>query len=158
LTVWRPLLRRRWRGRRVALAVFALVIGLAAIALLTVGSGTYETFPRTGLLTPAQRYEAPAWTKPCWRDALYRDDTTCAHVNGRVVWIQRRDSDGDGDRHLVLMVHLHPRIVKISRDLPVSRLPRIGTRIEVAGYLLVGGSGRPEIEARTFRPGGPTGD
>jgi hypothetical protein len=39
----------------------------------------------------------------------------------------------------------------------VSRLPRLGTRIDVAGYLLVGDSGRPEIEARTLRPGGPTG-
>jgi hypothetical protein len=155
---WRARLPLRRRWQRVALGALFFMIGIAAISIATFGSGSYETFARTGLLTPAQRYEAPAWTKPCWRDALYRDDTTCAHVKGRVVWIQRRDPDGDGDRHLVLMVHLHPRIVKISRDLPVSRLPRIGTRIEVAGYLLVGGSGRPEIEARTFRPGGPTGD
>jgi hypothetical protein len=154
---WRPRLPLRRRWQRVALGALFVMIGIAAIALATFGSGTYETFPRTGVLTPAQRYEAPAWTKPCWRDALYRDDSTCAHVKGRVVWIQRRDPDGDGDRHLILMVHLHPRIVKIAPDLPVSRLPRLGTRIDVAGYLLVGDSGRPEIEARTLRPGGPTG-
>jgi hypothetical protein len=133
------------------------VVALAGIAVATAGSGSYETFPRTALLTPAQRYEAPAWTKPCWRDALYRPDSTCAHAKGRVVWIQRSDPDGDGDRHLIVMVRLHPRLVKIARELPLSRLPRLGTQIEAAGYVLVGGSGRPEIDSRTFTPGGPTG-
>jgi hypothetical protein len=144
-------------AKRTALAIVLVAIVLAAIAAATAGPGSYETFPRTALLTPAQRYEAPAWTKPCWRDALYRDDATCARVKGRVVWIQRHDPDGDGDRHLIVMVHFHPRIVKVARDLPMSRLPRLGTRIEAVGYLLVGGSGRPEIDSRSFTPGGPTG-
>ncbi len=143
--------------RRVA-AVVLLLVALAAVAAAVVlARGTYETYPRSALLTPAGRRAAPAWTRPCWATVRDIANPTCAHVTGRVVWTQRHDPDGDGDRHFIVVAKLHPRIVKIAPSLPVSHLPRYGTRIDAVGYLYLGASGKMEISAVRFRPGGPTG-
>jgi hypothetical protein len=134
------------------------LVALAAIAAAVVlARGSYETYPRTGLLTAAGRRAAPAWTRPCWTTARHLRATTCAHVSGRVVWIQHHDPDGDGDRHLIVVERLHPRIVKIAPSLPVSHLPGYGTRIDAVGYLDLGGSGNMELIAARLVPGGPTG-
>jgi hypothetical protein len=138
--------------------VLLLVVALlAVVAVVAVGPGSYETYPRSQLLTAAGQREAPAWTRPCWALARKRPEPTCAHVSGRVVWIQREDPDGDGDRHLVIVGRLRPRIVKISSTLPVSQLPGYGTRIDAVGYLYRGSSGHLEVIAARLVPGGPSG-
>jgi hypothetical protein len=60
--------------------------------------GDFQSYPRTALVTGAGRAEAPAWTEPCWASAPYTDQERCEHVSGRVVWVQKHDPDGDGDR------------------------------------------------------------
>jgi hypothetical protein len=129
-----------------------VVVLLAAVA---VGPGSYETYPRSALLTAAGQRAAPAWTRPCWRLARKRRESTCVHVSGRVAWIQHEDPDGDGDRHLVLVGRLHPRVVKIPKTLAVSQLPGYGTRVDAVGYLFRGSSGRLEVMATRLVPGGP---
>jgi hypothetical protein len=148
---------RRRRVRRAAAALLLLVALAAVAAAVLLARGTYETYPRSKLLTAAGRRAAPAWTRPCWPSVRKIANPTCAHVTGRVVWTQRHDPDGDGDRHFVVVARLHPRIVKIAATLPVSHLPRYGTQIDAVGYLYLGASGKLEIAALRFLPDGPTG-
>ena len=149
--------RRRRRARRVAAALLLVIALLAIAAVVLLAPGTYETYPRSALLTTAGRRAAPDWTRPCWARARKLREPTCAHVSGRVVWIQREDPDGDGDRHLVVAGELRLRVVKIPKTLPVSRLPGYGKRIDAVGYLALGSSGHPEVIAARLVPGGPSG-
>jgi hypothetical protein len=134
-----------------------LVALVAVIGLVTLAPGSYQTYPRTSLLTAAGRKAAPAWTQPCGAIARWATDRDCARVEGRVVWIQRHDPDGDGDRHLIVVERLHPHIVKIPPTLAVPHLPGHGRRVDAVGYVSRGGSGKPEIVAMRLVPGGPTG-
>lgn len=134
-----------------------LVVIAAVIAVVTLRPGSYQTYPRSELLTAAGRRAAPAWTAACWPTVRRATDRNCGHVEGRVVWIQRHDPDGDGDRHLIVVGRLRPHIVKIAPALPVSHLPEMGTRIDAVGYISRGASGNLEIDALRLVPGGPAG-
>jgi hypothetical protein len=147
----------RRRARRVIAVVLLTLVLLAVVAVVALAPGSYETYPRSALLTAAGQRDAPAWTRPCWAEAREQPEPTCAHVSGRVVWIQRHDPDGDGDRHLIVVEGLHPRIVKISPTLPISHLPGYGRRVDAVGYVSFGGSGKPEVIAVRLVPGGPSG-
>ena len=137
-------------------SVLLLVVALlAVVAVVAVGPGSYETYPRSSLLTAAGQREAPAWTRPCWALARKRREPTCVHVSGRVVWIQHDDPDGDGDRHLVIVGRLHPRIVKISTDASGFAAAGLRPRIDAVGYLFRGSSGKLEVIAARLVPGGP---
>ena len=72
------------------------------------------------------------------------------------MWIQHHDPDGDGDRHLIVVGRLHPRIVKVAQH-SRSRISRARHRIDAVGYLSRGASGKLEINATRLVPGGPTG-
>jgi hypothetical protein len=138
--------------------VLLLLVAIAvAIAVVALRSGTYQTFPRSELLTVSQRRAAPSWTRPCWSIAPWTSDRTCGHVKGRVVWIQHHDPDGDGDRHLIVVARWRPHIVKIASARQVSKLPGLGTRVEAVGYIYRGASGKLEINALRLVPGGPAG-
>jgi hypothetical protein len=123
---------------------------VAVVALIAFAPGTYDSYPRHALLGQARQARAPGWTRPCWPRATDDGDPPCVHVKGRIVWIQRHDPDGDGDRHFVVIARLHPRIVKIGRDFPIAHLPRIGSAIDATGYLSEGASGHEEVDAIRF--------
>jgi hypothetical protein len=148
---------RRRRLRRIAAALLILITLVAVVAIVALAPGSYETYPRTSLLTAAGRRTAPTWTRPCSVIARWVTDRNCARIEGRVVWIQHHDPDGDGDRHLVVVEGFRPRIVKIPPTLAVRHLPGHGRRIEAVGYVSRGSSGKPEIVAMRLVPGGPTG-
>jgi hypothetical protein len=143
---------RRRRGRRVAVVLVLLLLVLGGVGLAVASRGTYETFPRALLHTPAQQATAPAWTRPCWSDVANAGATkhTCAHIEGRIVWVQKHDPDGDGDRHFLVVVLRRVRIVKITKELGVTHLPSIGMRVDATGYLMLGGSGHTELDALEF--------
>jgi hypothetical protein len=126
--------------------VLLVVVVVVAVAVIACSSGTYVTYPRHALLGHERQARAPQWTRPCWHHATDEGDPLCVHVKGRIVWIQRHDPDGDGDRHFIVMARLHPRIVKIERAFPLAHLPRIGSSIDAVGYLSRGGSGHDEVE------------
>lgn len=147
-----PAARRRWL-RAVAI-VGGLVLVVAIIAVVLLAPGDHRTYPRLAILWPAQQRNAPAWTKPCWPTARWTDKAECVHVSGRVVWIQKHDPDGDGDRHLLIVGRLHPRVVKLVRGMAVPGLPRIGTKVDAVGWLMRGGSGHDEIDAQRVSWGG----
>jgi hypothetical protein len=130
------------------------VLAAVGLALLLARGGVYEGYDRAQLTEPAARMRAPAWTRPCWSGARWAPDyRRCVHVKGRVLWIQKRDPDGDGDRHVIVVSRLHPRIVNLRRELGVGSLPRIGARVDAVGWLAVGASGHEEIEALSYRSG-----
>jgi hypothetical protein len=125
-----------------------------AVVVIACSSGVYVSYPRHALLGHERQATAPAWTRPCWDHATDDGDPPCVHVKGRIVWIQRHDPDGDGDRHFIVMARLHPRIVKISREFHLPHLPRIGSSIDAVGYVARGGSGHDEVEAIRFTTAG----
>jgi hypothetical protein len=120
------------------------------VLVVLLAPGAFESYPRTGLVTAAGRATAPAWTRPCWASAPYTDQERCEHVSGRVIWVQKHDPDGDGDRHLLIIGRLHPRIVKLTARLPLDRLPRTGAHVDAVGWLITGASGRDEIDTQRF--------
>ncbi|HEY6759207.1 MAG TPA: hypothetical protein VI318_06940 [Baekduia sp.] len=134
------------RARRIATAILAVIVLVAGVAAIVFSRGTFQTYPRTLLLRADQQRRAPAWTRPCWSSAKYIDKIVCERVTGRVVWIQKHDPDGDGDRHLIVIARLHPRIVKLSIQLPVKTLPRIGSWIDATGWMMRGGTGHMELD------------
>jgi hypothetical protein len=72
-------------------------------------------------------------------------------VEGRVVWVQRHDPDGDGDRHVFVVSRLHVRIVKIRSGVHLERLPSVGSAFSIVGFVKTGGSGHEEIDATARR-------
>lgn len=142
------------RGRRRTLAVLAAVV-IAALSVLAflASEGRFDAYPRRALTSETGRRAAPRWTQPCWRPAGRRVayERSCARVGGRVVWVERDDPDGDGDRHLVLVSRFRLRIVKVPGDLTAERLPSIGAFVEAVGLVLTGASGRDEVRAEVLR-------
>jgi hypothetical protein len=67
-------------------------------------------------------------------------------VRGTVLYVQRRDPDGDGDRHLLLVARSHLVKVKYRRGVRIGRLPRIGATVTVVGRLPPR-PGIPEVES-----------
>ena len=137
--------------RRLLLGVLAALLVVAVLAALVLSRGTFDTYPRAGLAGAG----APAWTAPCRADpGAGRDRAMCRRVAGRVVWIQKRDPDGDGDRHLIVVARLRPRIVKVPRDFPLRRLPGRGSWVDATGWVVIGASGHSEVEPRLLRTSG----
>jgi hypothetical protein len=149
---------RRRRGRRVAAAVLLVLLAVAGVAAILLARGTYDTYPRTALIDAEfhPKPGAPAWTRPCQGAQPSGGEHSCVRVRGRVIWIQGRDPDGDGDRHLIVMARLHPRIVEVSAELGAGGLPSLGTRVDATGWLQTGGSGHREIDTKRLVWGGRT--
>ncbi len=77
---------------------------------------------------------------------------SCRTTEGRIVFVERVDSDGDGDAHFVLA---DPRgislpgitAVDVRRGLRPDPLPGIGERISAAGPVQTGSYGQSQIHA-----------
>jgi hypothetical protein len=148
---------RRRRAQRIVAGALAVVLVTIVVTGVLLAGGRYDTYDRTALLTRADREQAPAWTRACWSTVrVVTEATACVRVSGRVVWLERHDTDGDGDRHVILISRLHPRIVKLDHRLRVGDLPRIGSRVEAAGWMIVGASGRREVDALFYHSGHTT--
>ncbi|HWI73832.1 MAG TPA: hypothetical protein VNT55_17865 [Baekduia sp.] len=133
------------------LVVLLLVAGVVTLLL---SRGAYATYPRDALIGSAKRSHLPSWTRFCQVTPPEAKTEQCGHVTGRVVWIQKRDPDGDGDRHLIVVERLHPRIVKIPHDAGPVKLPSLGARVDAIGWLVMGGSGHREVHSLYLRYGG----
>lgn len=142
-TVQKP--RRRRAALRAAVAIVGgLVVVLFGISLLV---GRFATYPVSYLAPPADGPRTPAWTRPCWRhlDRPRPYLLKCGRVRGVVVWVQRHDPDGDGDRHLLVVAGYHLVSVKIPKTARVPRLPRIASVVTATGLLERGGHGESTI-------------
>ena len=95
---------------------------------------------------------APAWSGPCWRpnrppyDGWYT--LPCARVEGRVVYRQSHDPDGDADAHLLVVAGLHVVNLKFRGAAGAAGLPGPGHRVVAVGLLSSGRLDVPEVDVR----------
>ena len=75
----------------------------------------------------------------------------CAAVTGRVLYVERVDTDGDGDAHYVLaggnVTARGVSVIDVGRHLRPRRLPRLGELVSAAGPVFTGSYGQRQIEA-----------
>jgi hypothetical protein len=83
----------------------------------------------------------------------------CRVAEGRIVYVERVDPDGDGDAHFVIVDR--PGItlpgltaIDVRRDLRPDPLPGIGDRISAAGPVQEGSYGQRQIHAIELRAAG----
>jgi hypothetical protein len=144
--------RRRW----LRFVVFGVGFGVLLMAVLVAvaSRGRVDRYPRAKLVTQLEQSAAPRWTLPCWTVARWSGYSTCLRVTGRVVWRQKHDSDGDGDRHLLVVSRLHVHLVKLAKDFAAVPLPRVGERVDAVGWMGRGSHGRTELATIRFAAGG----
>lgn len=147
----RPMRVSPRRTRRLAVLAGALLVLILLVAAGTVRGTRYDTQALRQL--PAERERgAPAWSRPCWRpnrppyDGWYT--LACARVEGRVVYRQGHDPDGDGDAHLLVVARAHVVNLKFRNAAGGKGLPGIGRRIVVVGLLSAGRMHVPEVDVR----------
>jgi hypothetical protein len=129
-----------------ALIVLVLLVAVAAVgalALLDDGDGVVASARRVVDRAPPARPLRPA---------LCPDDVArCRVVTGRVVFVEARDPDGDGDLHVVVADGgiSAPGVtsVDISPRLRPRRDPRVGDVVSAAGPVQRGSIGQAQIHA-----------
>ena len=132
-------------------AAFFAALALVAYVALTAATTHYSRSPQAYVGRPGDP-RPPAWSRPCRRyDARYRVRyvRACGRAQGRVVYRQSDDPDGDGDAHLLVVAGRRLVIVKL--DPPAERrpaLPGIGDRVDVVGTVDHGRMGLTELDAR----------
>ena len=82
----------------------------------------------------------------------------CERASGVVVYIERRDPDGDGDAHVALasaegITAPGLSVIDIRADLRPDPLPRPGDQVAAAGPVYTGSYGQRQIEAVAVRVG-----
>jgi hypothetical protein len=143
---------RHRRLRRLLLAAAAVLVALLVVGAVWARHGTrYDTQPLAQLPVVPER-GAPAWSRPCWRpnrppySGLYT--FACARVEGRILYRQERDPDGDGDAHLLVLAGWH--LVNLKFRFAAGRLglPGVGHRVVAVGLLSSGRLHIPEVDVR----------
>ena len=131
--------------RKLRLALL-IVVAIAAVlfTLSSIGT-TYESYDQSKTSVDAQ---PPAWAAPCARtNATGPYFLPCAHLVGRILYVQRNDPDGDANVHFLVAIPGHLALVKYERGSSAPDSPGVGDLIEVSGLLVDGRWGLPEVLA-----------
>jgi hypothetical protein len=107
--------------------------------------------------------ERPARTEPARSEPSPRaqrleaarcppDLGNCKTADGRIVYVERVDPDGDGDAHFVLssdeaITLPGVSVIDVKKSLRPRPLPGVGDRISAAGPVYRGSFGQKQIEA-----------
>jgi hypothetical protein len=132
-----------------------LKIALALVAVLAVsgcgGAGGDETAGHRRAPNHVDRsVRTPA--EPLKPSRCPPDLRSCRSAEGRIVYVERVDPDGDGDAHFVIVdpqsISL-PGItaIDVRRGLRPEPLPGIGVRVSAAGPVQTGSYGQSQIHA-----------
>jgi hypothetical protein len=145
-----------FEGRRRALAV----IYFAPLLLLAAGCGGTESTSSSSSTEPPQR-PAAAPTPPA--ESVVRAQCPavsagCRSAEGRILYIERNDPDGDGDAHFVI---LDPQgitfrgltAIDVRADLRPHPLPVVGDLVSAAGPVQTGSFGQSQIHALVLHVG-----
>jgi hypothetical protein len=144
------------RGRpRISVAIFACVALLAGVT----GCGAGDTTTTDG---EAQR--PPAVERPSSKDQRKEPAETvaashcppglpsCRTTEGRIVYVERVDPDGDGDAHFVVIDSQSITLpgltaIDVRKGLRPHPLPGLGGLISAAGPVQTGSHGQSQIHA-----------
>jgi hypothetical protein len=125
---------------------------LAVALLLVAGCGGDSPSAEPAEPTPPPerpRAQSPVPLEPARCPAELPD---CRTANGRIIFVERVDPDGDGDAHFVLASRdsiTGPGIstIAVVRSLRPHPLPEPGDRLSAAGQVFRGSFGQKQIEA-----------
>jgi predicted small lipoprotein YifL len=137
-----------------------LRIAAAAALLSLAGCGEGEPAePRSAAAAPSgpdrSAASAPARLRP---PPCPSSVAGCERASGAVLYVERRDPDGDGDAHVVLasaegITAPGLSVIDIKPDLRPDPLPGPGDQVAAAGPVYSGSFGQRQIEAIAVRVG-----
>jgi hypothetical protein len=141
---------------RRARAVGAALLALATASLaLAAGCSDDEEPARTDAARtdPARTEREPPPRAQRLQPARCPPDLgNCKTADGRIVYVERVDPDGDGDAHFVLssdeaITLPGVSVIDVKKSLRPRPLPGVGDRISAAGPVYRGSFGQKQIEA-----------
>jgi hypothetical protein len=154
---------RRQTPRRLALAA------LTALALLAWGcggedDGAISTAPGSPAPTSATTAEATTPAEPAKTVAPSHcppGHPACRTTEGRIVYVERVDPDGDGDAHFVVVDPQGITLpgltaIDVRKGLRPDPLPGVGELISAAGPVQTGSLGQSQIHAIELHVAGPS--
>ena len=145
------------RGRLLILLVLA-----GAIAVVAVVAWDPPTADLTAPASPAPaQQKEPTTEEPARSGPKPRCPAgagNCRVADGRILYVERVDPDGDGDAHFVLASRESVTgpgisIVDVKRSLRPSPLPGPGSYLSAAGPVYEGSHGQSQIEATAIQVG-----
>jgi len=142
------------------LLVLALLVALALSGCLG-SSDSPDPAPKPApsadrpVRTAGERI-APAHTAPLKQAKCPPDLGNCSTANGRIMYVERVDPDGDGDAHFVLLSHQSITlpgisVIDVEKSLRPHPLPGPGDRVSAAGPVYRGSYGQKQIQAIEVR-------
>ena len=141
------------------LALIALVPCLAvAVALAVAGCGGGEKTSSEPVRTVNPKPPPRPAPRRVRRPRCPSGAANCRSAIGRVVYVEAKDPDGDGDAHLVLastqsVTGPGLTVIDVERDLRPHPLPRVGDLVAAAGPVYRGSHGQRQIQATVIRVG-----
>jgi hypothetical protein len=138
-----------------ACAVVACAVALAGGCADDDDDGTAAERPATEPTAPESSTPEPAprQREPRLRPARCPADLgNCATADGRIIYVERVDPDGDGDAHFVLtsdeaITLPGISVIDVKKSLRPRPLPGVGDRVSAAGPVYRGSYGQKQIEA-----------
>jgi hypothetical protein len=138
---------------RRALLLLLLAAAIGVVAVLAIEPPSTEL---TAPAAPAPAPDEPAPDGP--RPRCPPGAGNCREADGRILYVERVDPDGDGDAHFALasgesVTGPGLTVVDVRRSLRPSPLPGPGDFLRAAGPVYSGSHGQKQIEATAVRVG-----
>ena len=136
-----------------------MIGGLTALVVLAIGSGCGGTGDAPELSSESSSVERPASRERPRRAGetvtashCSPDLPSCRRVEGRIVYVERIDPDGDGDAHFVVADSQGITLpgltaIDVRKGLRPHPLPEMGDLISAAGPVQTGSYGQNQIHA-----------
>jgi hypothetical protein len=133
--------------------LLALLVPLAIAGC----GGDHSAAPRTtSAQPPAHKHANVRKVRPPRRIHCPADSSNCRSAVGRVLYVEAKDPDGDGDAHFVLasddeITGPGVAVIDVEKELRPRRLPQIGDWVSAAGPVYRGSHGQRQIQAVELR-------
>jgi hypothetical protein len=138
--------------------ITGLAVAFAVLALAGCGGGGNDASPTQPTATTNRAPASPEPSADVRPPSCPPELANCQRASGRILLVERRDPDGDGDAHFVLLSSESITapgitIVDVRRDLRPQPLPGSGDELAAAGPVYPGSAGQSQIEAVAIRVG-----